>query len=87
MPGRQWYLLRERKFDEDAVQDLAALKAALGMSDSEARTVPALYIPLHTQSSALEHDCDCQVTGKAGPGRHILTVHACNHVGSDVIHR
>ncbi|KAK9841995.1 hypothetical protein WJX81_003170 [Elliptochloris bilobata] len=33
-----WYLLRERKFDEDAVQDLAALKAALGMSDSEVAT-------------------------------------------------
>ncbi len=33
--ARQWYLLRERKFDDDAVQDLVALKAGLGMSDDE----------------------------------------------------
>lgn len=32
-----WYLLRERKFDEDAVSDLAALRTALGMTDDEAR--------------------------------------------------
>ncbi|EIE23581.1 hypothetical protein COCSUDRAFT_47354 [Coccomyxa subellipsoidea C-169] len=30
-----WYLLRERKFDEDAVADLAALRTALGMTDEE----------------------------------------------------
>ena len=36
--ARQWYLLRERKFDDDAVQDLVALKAGLGMSDGEVRS-------------------------------------------------
>ncbi|BDA47494.1 hypothetical protein COCOBI_10-3420 [Coccomyxa sp. Obi] len=30
-----WYLLRERKFDEDAVADLAALRSALNMTDEE----------------------------------------------------
>lgn len=49
LSGWQWYLLRERKFDEDAVQDLAALKAALGMSDGEARTrARANLSPAHT---------------------------------------
>ncbi len=33
-----WYLLRERKFDEDAVADLAALRTALGMTDEEVGT-------------------------------------------------
>lgn len=32
-----WYVLRERKFDEEAVDDLAALRAALSMSDEEVR--------------------------------------------------
>lgn len=30
-----WYLLRERKFDQDAVDDLVALKQAAGLSDAE----------------------------------------------------
>lgn len=30
-----WYLLRERKFDDDAVQDLVALKAAANLSDDD----------------------------------------------------
>lgn len=30
-----WYLLRERKFDQAAVDDMAALKAALGLSDAD----------------------------------------------------
>jgi hypothetical protein len=33
-----WYLLRERKFDEDAVTDLAVLRTALSMSDEEVST-------------------------------------------------
>ncbi len=39
-----WFLLRERKFDQEAVDDLVALKAALGLSDDEvgARAVAAL---------------------------------------------
>ena len=32
-----WYVLRERKFDEDAVADLALLRNALSMTDDEAR--------------------------------------------------
>lgn len=43
-----WYLLRERKFDEDAVADLAALRSALNMTDEEARTPLA-----HSQSVIL----------------------------------
>ncbi|KXZ52969.1 hypothetical protein GPECTOR_8g341 [Gonium pectorale] len=31
-----WYLLRERKFDQGAVEDLVALKAGLGLSDADA---------------------------------------------------
>lgn len=30
-----WYLLRERKFDEDAVADLSALRSVLAMRDDE----------------------------------------------------
>ena len=30
-----WFLLRERQFDEGALDDLVALKAALGLSDEE----------------------------------------------------
>ena len=30
-----WYLLRERKFDEDAVADLSALRSVLAMRDEE----------------------------------------------------
>lgn len=30
-----WFLLRERPFDTDAVQDLVALKRAAGLSDTE----------------------------------------------------
>lgn len=30
-----WYLLRERSFDQEAVDDLVALKAALGLKDEE----------------------------------------------------
>ena len=36
-----WYALRERKFDEDAVVDLALLRNALSMSDAEARATGA----------------------------------------------
>ncbi|KAG2428421.1 hypothetical protein HXX76_011541 [Chlamydomonas incerta] len=31
-----WYLLRERKFDQGAVEDLVALKTGLGLSDADA---------------------------------------------------
>ncbi len=41
-----WYLLRERKFDEDAVADLAALRSALNMTDEEARTPLAHFQPM-----------------------------------------
>lgn len=30
-----WYLLRERKFDQEAVDDVFALKAALGLTDEQ----------------------------------------------------
>lgn len=30
-----WFLLRERTFDSQAVEDLVALKAALGLTDEE----------------------------------------------------
>ena len=30
-----WYLLRERRFDEDAVADLSALRSVLAMRDEE----------------------------------------------------
>jgi hypothetical protein len=30
-----WYLLRERQWDEEAMGDLVALKAALGLTDQE----------------------------------------------------
>lgn len=33
-----WYLLRERKFDENAVTDLAVLRTALSMTDDEVGT-------------------------------------------------
>lgn len=32
-----WYLLRERKFDEDAVADLSALRSVLAMKDEDVR--------------------------------------------------
>ena len=32
-----WFGLRERRFDGEAVADLVALRAALGLSDDEAR--------------------------------------------------
>lgn len=32
-----WFLLRERQFDSEAVADLVALRAALGLSDEQAR--------------------------------------------------
>lgn len=32
-----WYLLRERKFDSDAVNDVVQLKASLQLSDAEVR--------------------------------------------------
>ena len=32
-----WFALRERRFDGEAVADLVALRAALGLSDDEAR--------------------------------------------------
>ena len=37
-----WYLLRERKFDTEAVSDVVQLKASLQLSDEEVRTVTAL---------------------------------------------
>ncbi len=40
-----WYALRERKFDEDAVLDLALLRSALSMSDEEARHPPPPFSP------------------------------------------
>lgn len=30
-----WYLLRERKFDQDAITDLSQLKSVLGLSDEQ----------------------------------------------------
>ena len=44
-----WYLLRERKFDEDAVADLAALRSALNMTDEEARTPLTLLESIKSQ--------------------------------------
>ena len=35
-----WYLLRERKFDEDAVADLSALRSVLAMRDEEVNPSP-----------------------------------------------
>ena len=35
-----WYLLRERKFDEDAVADLSALRSALAMKDEDVSCQP-----------------------------------------------
>lgn len=37
-----WYLLRERKFDEDAVADLSALRSVLAMRDEEVCLAPVL---------------------------------------------
>lgn len=34
-----WYLLRERKFDTEAVNDVVQLKASLQLSDEEVRCV------------------------------------------------
>ena len=35
-----WYLLRERKFDEDAVADLSALRSVLAMKDEDVSCQP-----------------------------------------------
>jgi len=32
-----WFMLRERAFDEEALADLVALKAALGLTDEQVR--------------------------------------------------
>lgn len=38
-----WFLLRERSFDEEALADLVALKAALGLSDEQVRLGSGLW--------------------------------------------
>lgn len=47
-----WYLLRERKFDTEAVNDIVQLKSALQLSDEEvshSRSCTLVYVPqLHT---------------------------------------
>ena len=41
-----WYLLRERKFDEDAVADLSALRSVLAMKDEDVSCQPpSLLMP------------------------------------------
>lgn len=37
-----WYLLRERSFDNDAVADMQQLKSALGLTDDEVTSQPAM---------------------------------------------
>ena len=36
-----WYLLRERKFDTEAVNDVVQLKSSLQLSDEEVSATPA----------------------------------------------
>lgn len=36
-----WYLLRERKFDTEAVNDVVQLKSSLQLSDEEVSVTPA----------------------------------------------
>ena len=46
-----WYLLRERKFDSEAVSDLVQLKASLQLSDEEVSCC------VMTHAFIFVHDC------------------------------
>jgi hypothetical protein len=50
-----WYLLRERKFDEDAVADLSALRSVLAMRDEEVSLLSACFTPRHPDNRLLLH--------------------------------
>lgn len=39
-----WFLLRERQYDEEALDDLVALKAALSLSDEEVRQLATVAV-------------------------------------------
>ena len=47
-----WYLLRERKFDSEAVNDVIQLKSSLQLSDQEVCLTSCRF------SNSVEIDCD-----------------------------
>ena len=51
-----WFALRERKFDQDAVDDLVQLKTALRLQDSEVGQMAGVQAT-HAGVSVQEHNC------------------------------
>ncbi len=76
-----WYLLRERKFDEDAVADLAALRTALSMTDEEVTHSPYEFVTYQALTLPIQHQVQCKRSAQPFrlpmPFSHSLSEPAC----------
>ncbi len=62
-----WYLLRERKFDPEAVNDVVQLKSSLQLSDEEVSTWPSSSVHQYLLAHIVQRGPACEQVTKLPP--------------------